>query len=101
MRLAVIQPPRKKPKRCIASYPYCEHEGMNRHDEGRTTDSVRWYKRIKKSAIYFTADDLCVVSTAQHPLKFSRERVVALDAIMSQYPVQAHAGQQSLPDVSR
>ena len=55
MRLAAIHPPRKKPKRCIASYPYCEHEGVNRHDEGRATDSVRWYTRIKKSAIYFTA----------------------------------------------
>src|SRR5438552_15860666 len=55
MRLAAIHPPRKKPKRCIASYPYWEHEGVNRHDEGRTTDSVRWYIRIKKRAIYFTA----------------------------------------------
>ena len=55
MRLAAIHPPRKKPKRCIASYPYWEHEGVNRHDEGRTTDSVRWYIRIKKRAINFTA----------------------------------------------
>src|SRR6266481_2657328 len=72
MRLAAIHPPRKKPKREIASYPYCEHEGVNRHDEGRATDSVRWYSRIKKSAIYFNVDDLCLQGITCPPERVAR-----------------------------
>jgi hypothetical protein len=41
MRLAAIQPPRRRPYFSIASYPYCEQEGVKRQLDGRMSDNVR------------------------------------------------------------
>lgn len=42
MRLNANQAPRTNPYLAMAWYPYSEQEGMNRHEEGKALENVRW-----------------------------------------------------------